>query len=171
MIRIRLATEDDWPSVWWLFQVVAASGDVFAYDETTSEEVARKLWFDPPAVCFVAEDHGQFAGTYFLRPNQPGRGAHVANGGYMVHPQFRGRGIASAMCEQSIASARALGYKAMQFNLVVASNAAARRVWEKHGFAIAARLPQAFQHKELGFIDAFVMFRTIEPFAAISTNE
>ena len=45
MITIRKATESDWPAVWTMFHNVAASGDVFAYDETTTEEVARKLWF------------------------------------------------------------------------------------------------------------------------------
>jgi GNAT superfamily N-acetyltransferase len=161
MLTIREATEDDWPLVWAMFRVVAATGDVLAYDESTTEEVARKLWFDPPSVCFVAEESGQLVGSYFLRPNQPGRGAHVANGGYMVMPEARGKGTASAMCEHSIATARRLGFKAMQFNFVVATNAAAARVWEKNGFAAVGRLPLAFRHKELGFVDALVMFRSL----------
>jgi L-amino acid N-acyltransferase YncA len=161
MIIIREATENDWPAVLAMFRGVAASGDVFAYDESTTEEVARKLWFDPPSVCFVAENSRRLVGSYFVRPNQPGRGAHVANGGYMVIPEARGQGTASAMCEHSIATARRLGFTAIQFNFVVASNAAAARVWEKHGFAVVGRLPGAFKHKELGFVDALVMFRAL----------
>ncbi|HEV3384593.1 MAG TPA: N-acetyltransferase [Gemmata sp.] len=161
MITIREATEADWPAIWAIFQIIAAEGDVFAYDESTTEVVARKLWFDPPVVCFVAEEDGRVVGSYFLRTNQPGRGSHVANGGYMVVPEWRGRGAASAMCEHSIATARHLGFTAMQFNFVIESNAAALRVWQKHGFAVVGRLPLAFRHKELGFVDALVMYRTL----------
>jgi ribosomal protein S18 acetylase RimI-like enzyme len=161
MTSIRSATPADWPQVWTLFQSVAQSGDVFAYDESTTEEVARKLWFDPPAVCFVAEIDGEFAGTYYVRPNQPGRGDHVANAGYMVAPDFRGRGLSVAMCEHSLETARSLGFAAMQFNFVVSTNTIAVRAWEKCGFAIVGRLPGAFRHKELGTVDALVMYRAL----------
>ncbi|HVL15962.1 MAG TPA: GNAT family N-acetyltransferase [Gemmata sp.] len=158
---IREAREGDWPHVWALFRAVAAAGDVFAYDEHTPEAVARKLWFDPPAVCFVAEVEGQFAGTYYVRPNQPGRGGHVANAGYMVAPAFRGRGLARALCEHSLAAAQRLGFTAMQFNFVVATNTAAVKTWEACGFAVVGRLQGAFRHRELGPVDALVMFRAL----------
>jgi GNAT superfamily N-acetyltransferase len=161
MRTIREATEADWPQVWALFQGVAASGNVFAYDEGTTEATARRLWFDPPAVCFVCEVDGAFAGTYYVRPNHPGRGSHVANAGYMVAPAFRGRGLAVAMCEHSLETARRLGFTAMQFNFVVSVNAAAVRAWEKCGFAVVGRLPGAFRHRELGAVDALVMYRAL----------
>ncbi len=161
MTTIRPATEADWPHVRALFRSVAGAGDVFAYDESTTEDVARKLWFDPPAVCFVAEVGGAFAGTYFVRPNQPGRGSHVANAGYMVEAAFRGRGLAIAMCEHSLGEARRLGFAAMQFNLVASTNTAAVRAWERCGFAVVGRLPGAFRHKALGPVDALVMFRAL----------
>jgi len=160
-VLTREASDADWPQVWELFRLVAASGDVFAYDEATTEEVARKLWFDPPAVCYIAEVDGQFAGTYYVRPNAVGRGKHVANAGYMVMPAFRGRGLARMMCEHSLDTARRLGFTAMQFNFVVASNTAAVRTWEACGFAVVGRVPGAFRHAELGFIDALVMFRAL----------
>ena len=161
MTTFRPANEADWPQVWALFQSVAASGDVFAYDEATSEEIARKLWFDAPAACFICEVDGAFAGTYYVRPNQPGRGNHVANAGYMVAPGFRGRGLAVAMCEHSLDTARRLGFAAMQFNFVVGTNAAAVRAWERCGFAVVGRLPGAYRHRELGVVDALVMFRKL----------
>ncbi|MBN9119829.1 MAG: GNAT family N-acetyltransferase [Planctomycetes bacterium] len=160
-MTIREATEADWPHVRALFRSVAAAGDVFAYDESTTEEVARKLWFDPPATCFVCEVDGAFAGTYYVRPNQPGRGSHVANAGYMVDPTFRGRGLAVAMCRHSLDVARRRGFAAMQFNFVVSSNAAAVRAWERCGFAVVGRLPNAYRHHEFGPVDALVMFRVL----------
>lgn len=157
----RAATESDWPQVWELFQLVTAAGDSFAYDEHTTEATARKLWFEPPASCFIAEDESSFAGTYYVRPNQPGRGGHVANAGYMVHPDCRGRGLARAMCEHSLEMARKLGFTAMQFNFVVASNETAVKAWQDHGFAIIGRIPHAFRHRELGFVDALIMHREL----------
>jgi GNAT superfamily N-acetyltransferase len=160
-ITIRPAAEGDWAHIWALFRHTCAGGDAFAYDESTTEEVARKLWFDPPAACYVAEEGGAFAGTYYVRPNQPGRGGHVANAGYMVEPAFRGRGLAVRMCLHSLETARGLGFSAMQFNFVVATNAAAVRAWERCGFAAVGRLPGAFRHRDLGLVDALVMFRPL----------
>lgn len=160
-IIIRQATAADWPDIWVMFRAAAAAGDVFAYDESTPEDVARKLWFDPPAACCVLVDGDRIAGTYYVRPNQPGRGSHVANGGYIVRPEFRGRGLAGAMCAHSIETARRMGFRAMQFNFVVSTNSAAVRTWEKHGFAVVGRLPGAFRHAELGFVDVLVMYREL----------
>jgi len=158
---IRPAAADDWPAIWHLFRAVAAAGDAFAYDEATPEAVARKLWFDPPAVCFVANDGGTLAGTYFLRPNQPGRGSHVANAGYMVASTHRGRGAAHAMGEHSLDEARRLGYRAVQFNYVVSSNEAAIKAWERLGFKVIGRVPQAFRHISLGLVDVLIFHRLI----------
>ena len=158
---IRPATPADWPAIWAMFQVVAAGGDVFAYDAETTEAVARKLWAEPPAVTFVADRDGAVIGTYFVRPNQPGRGDHVANAGYIVAAEARGQGLASALCAHSLDTARQLGFRAMQFNFVVCTNTAAVRVWEKHGFAVVGRLPAAFRHTALGLVDALVMYRAL----------
>ena len=161
MVTIRPAVAADWPIIWALFRDAAASGDVFAYDEHTTEETARKLWFEPPAVCFVAELDGRIVGTYYVRPNQPGRGGHVANGGYIVAAAARGRGLAQVLCEHSLDTARRLGFTAMQFNYVVATNTSAVRTWEKCGFTVVGRLPGAFRHRELGAVDVLVMFREL----------
>lgn len=160
-MTIRPATEPDWPHIWTLFRSVCLAGDVFAYDADTTEETARKLWFDPPAAPFVAEEDGVFLGTYYLRPNQPGRGNHVANGGYMVAEAARGRGLAEVLCRHSINTAAESGYRAMQFNFVVSTNAAAVRAWQKCGFAVVGTLPAAFRHPTQGDVDVFVMWRSL----------
>jgi RimJ/RimL family protein N-acetyltransferase len=159
MLTIRPHEERDWPSVWSLFRAVCASGEVFAYDDTCSEATARALWVESPSRGFVAYTGERFVGTYFVRPNQPGRGSHVANGGYMVAPDAAGQGVATAMCLHSIEAARELGFRAMQFNFVVSTNLPAIRVWEKCGFAVVGRLPGAYLHREAGYVDALVYFR------------
>jgi len=98
-------------------------------------------------------------GTFFIKANQPDLGSHVANAGYMVHPDFRGKGIAEAMCRFSMQEAKLLGFKAMQFNIVMATNVGAIRLWQKCGFEIIGTLPKVFQHQVLGLTDALVMYQ------------
>jgi ribosomal protein S18 acetylase RimI-like enzyme len=77
----------------------------------------------------------------------------------MVAAAARGRGIATQMCRHSQEVARELGFKAMQFNLVVATNEGAIRLWQKLGFTIIGRLPRAFHHARLGYVDALIMYK------------
>jgi ribosomal protein S18 acetylase RimI-like enzyme len=104
---------------------------------------------------------GRVAGTYFIKPNQPGLGSHVCNCGYVVAPEAQGQGIAAALCEHSQREAVALNFRAMQFNLVVATNERAIRLWQKLGFSVAGTLPRAFHHQRLGFVDALVMYKEL----------
>jgi L-amino acid N-acyltransferase YncA len=160
-LEIRAAHADDFAGIWPIFSAVVAGGDSYAYDPGTTEEQARALWMDGAQETFVVTAAGRVAGTYILRPNAPGLGAHVANAGYMVAPDMRRRGIARAMCLHSLDTARARGFLAMQFNFVVSSNAPAIAVWARCGFRTVGRLPKAFCHRELGLVDVLVMYRAL----------
>jgi L-amino acid N-acyltransferase YncA len=161
MTTIRLAAADDFPAIWAIFQPVVASADTYAYPPSTTRAQARRIWMESPAVPHIAEHEGRTVGTYTLRPNQRGLGDHVANCSYMTHPDARGLGVADAMCVHSLEAARARGFRAMQFNFVVATNDAAIHLWQKHGFAIVGRVPGAFRHRLLGDVDVLVMHRTL----------
>ena len=139
------------------------AGETYTYPQNTSKEEARRLWLDLPRQTFVAEDEGEVLGTYYIKTNQPGFGSHVCNCGYMVSARARGKGLATAMCEHSQQIALELGYKAMQFNFVVASNEAAVKLWHKLGFETAGCLPKAFNHPTEGYVDALVMYKWLEP--------
>lgn len=157
---IREARSDDWPRIWAILEPVFRAGETYSFDREISEEQARYAWLETPAKTFVCTDiAGQVLGTYYLKANQPGQGSHVCNCGYVVSPQVRGRGIASAMCEHSQDTAVALGFRSMQFNLVVSTNESAVRLWKQHGFAIVGTLPEAFKHPTMGYVDAFVMYK------------
>jgi ribosomal protein S18 acetylase RimI-like enzyme len=86
----------------------------------------------------------------------------VCNCGYIVGENARGKGVASLMCEHSQHEAKRLGFRAMQFNLVVSTNERAVRLWQKMGFEIVGTLPGAFKHAQYGFVDAFVMYKMLE---------
>ena len=156
---VREIGADEFSRAWPIFRAVIAGGDTYSYPPDLTEEAARAMWTTPPSRCFFAERDGDVLGLYMLRPNQPGLGDHVANCGYMVSPQARGQGIASAMCEHSLAEARRRGFTAMQYNFVVSSNEGAVCLWRRHGFAIVGRVPGAFRHATLGPTDVFVMHR------------
>ena len=158
-IHIREATSDDFDAIWPIFAEIVERGDTYAYSPDTSKKEAERLWMTLPRVTFVCEEHGEILGTYYLKTNQDGPGAHVCNCGYMVSSRARGKGLATAMCEHSQAVARQLGYAAMQFNFVASTNAGAVRLWKKLGFDIVGTLPNAFRHPQQGFVDAYVMYK------------
>ena len=161
-LAIRPATENDRDIIWEIFRATIAAGDTFVFDADTPRETALSYWCAPDAATFVAEQDGRVVGSYLLRPNQPGLGAHVANAGYMVAPGARGLGIGRAMGEHSLAEARRRGYRAMQFNFVVSTNESAVHLWRDLGFEIVGTLPGAFHHAEKGFVDVYVMFRPLK---------
>jgi ribosomal protein S18 acetylase RimI-like enzyme len=127
-----------------------------------SESAAHAAWVEAPTTTFVACNvDGTVLGTYFIKPNQPGQGAHVCNCGYVTSDAARGRGVAAAMCEHSQDEARRMGFRAMQFNFVVSTNEGAVRLWQRLGFAIVGTLPGAFRHPVRGYVDAHVMFKIL----------
>ena len=159
---IRAYQTSDWPSVCAILRAVVKAGDSFAYSPASTDPELRGFWIDSALATYVAcGQDGSVLGTYKLLANQPGLGSHVANCGYAVSPHARGRGLAALMCAHSQAEAVRLGFRAMQFNLVVATNLPAVRLWQKLGFRILATLPGVFKHARLGYVDAHVMFKTL----------
>ncbi len=151
--------EKDSASVWEILFLTIKEGDTLVFSPDTSRESMLGYWSAADKSAYVAEIDGQIVGTFYIKQNQPDLGSHVANAGYLVHPEQRGRGIAEAMCRFSLDEARTLGFKAMQFNFVISTNEIAIRIWQKCGFEIIGRLSKAFNHQKLGFVDALVMYQ------------
>ncbi|NER15229.1 GNAT family N-acetyltransferase [Leptobacterium flavescens] len=160
-IHIRKADFKDYDQIWEIFREVIRSGDTYVFDPDTPEEELEKHWFAPYMETFVAEKEGEILGTYVIKPNQIGLGSHIANCSYMVHPDAHGQGIGKTLCEHSIDFATGAGYKAMQFNIVVSTNKAALKLWEKFGFRIIGTIPEGFKHRELGYVDAHILYRKL----------
>jgi L-amino acid N-acyltransferase YncA len=161
-MQIREATETDFEEIWPIFHEIVSAGETYPYPPNTSIKEAVELWMHLPRKTYVVEGEGQILGTYYIKTNQAGQGSHVCNCGYMVSSKARGKGLATSMCEHSQIMAIELGYKAMQFNLVVTSNNDAVRLWNKMGFDTVGRLPQAFNHPTRGYVDALVMYKWLE---------
>jgi L-amino acid N-acyltransferase YncA len=189
VLNIRPATAADHEAIWDIFHEVVVPGDTYTFDPQISREEAFAYWFRPDTHTYVAESVGEavsfpgtatpkasasrqpfptvarknrtILGTYVLRPNRPGLGAHVSNASFMVAPAARGQGIGRAMGEHCLEEARRLGFCAMQFNFVVSTNDPAMRLWKTLGFEIVGTLPGAFRHSQKGYVDAYVMFRNL----------
>ncbi len=160
-IEIRPAAAGDRTPIWEIFEPVIRAGETYALPRALSETDALAFWMNPGHDVYVAETDGRIVGTYFLRPNHVSGGAHVGNCGYMTAHGESGRGVGRAMCAHSIDRARARGFRAVQFNFVVSSNDRAVRLWQHFGWEIVGRLPGAFHHPALGYVDAYVMYRSL----------
>ena len=161
-INIRKAIDTDRDAIWKILQATVAPGEVFVYDPNTSRDEAETYWFAKGTRTFAAEQDGEVIGSYILRPNRPALGDHVANAGFMVAPEARGAGVGRAMGQHALNEARRLGYRAMQFNFVISTNESAVHLWQALGFKIVGTLPGAFRHAQKRFVDAYVMFRSLE---------
>jgi len=161
LLNIRLATPADEKAVWSIIEPILRAGETNTLPRDWSRSDALAFWFSSDHEVFVAEDEAGVIGTYYLRANQRGGGAHVANCSYMTASDAGGRGVATAMCEHSLIRAAARSFRAMQFNFVVSTNERAVRLWQLLGFDVIGTIPQAFKHPVLGFVDALVMHRAI----------
>jgi GNAT superfamily N-acetyltransferase len=160
-VLIRPAQTEDHDAIWRILEPMIRAGETYPLPRDMTQADAIAYWMGPGHGTFVAEEDGRLVGTYYLRANQLGGGAHVANCGYVTAADATGRGVARRMCEHSLQRARDRGFLAMQFNFVVSTNERAIRLWHRMGFEMAGRLPLAFKHPRLGLVDALVMFRRL----------
>ncbi len=160
---IREYQESDWVKVWPIIEKVFRAGETYAYSPEITGDEARKAWIEAPKVTYVAvEDDSSIQGTYYIKPNQPSLGSHVCNCGYIVSENARGKGVASSMCEHSQQVANNLGFRAMQYNLVVSTNEGVIRLWKKLGFQVIGNLPKAFKSKSFGYVDELIMYKELK---------
>ena len=131
---IRPIEAADFDQVWPIIRDVVQAQETYAFDPDMDRDTAWKIWVELPRATFVAEQGGQILGTYYIKANAAGPGDHVCNCGYMTAAAARGRGIASRLCAHSLDVARELGFSAMQFNSVVATNEAALPLYADQGF-------------------------------------
>ncbi|GAB3657298.1 GNAT family N-acetyltransferase [Glycomyces tarimensis] len=162
-MRIRDAEAADWPAIWAFAQPIIAAGATYPWPPDTSEEWARAYWMErpSPASRLVVEMDERIAGTVEIHPNLPGQGSHVANAGFMVDPDFRGRGVGRALGEAALERAAKDGFHAMQFNAVVESNTTAVKLWHSLGFETLAIVPEGFRHPVHGLVGMHIMYKML----------
>ncbi|MGY1712992.1 GNAT family N-acetyltransferase [Geodermatophilus nigrescens] len=158
-MRVREATDADWPLVFPFFRAVVDAGRTYAFPAGSSLDEARGWWMEaPPGRTVVAVEGDSVVGSAKMGPNRPGRGSHVATASFLVDPAAQGRGIGRALGEHVVAWARDAGYRGIQFNAVVETNAPAVSLWRSLGFEVVGTVPGAFDHPEHGFVGLHVMY-------------
>ena len=161
-MAIRVANSADYDAIWAILEPMIRAGETYTLPREMSKEEGMAYWFSAEKETFVWEENGAIFGTYFLKANQLGGGAHVANCGYVTAAAAQGRGIARSMCVHSLERAKERGFRAIQFNFVVSTNERAVKLWLSLGFETVGRLRMAFEHPEKGFVDALVMYRVLD---------
>ena len=171
-MRIRAYRTGDIPRMRAIWNEVVRAGNAFPQvDELADDEEAEAFFAAQTrtAVAVEREDpsdaapdahepapSGRVVGLYILHPNNVGRCAHTANTSYAVDASCRGRGIGRALVQDSLDQLAPCGFRGLQFNAVVASNAAAIRLYESMGFARIGVIPGGFLNGEGVYEDMII---------------
>lgn len=161
MEKIRKAGPGDRRGIWKIFHEIIQSGDTYVFPPETTFNEFKNYWLSKDQKCFVITEGRELMGSYILKANQPGLGAHIANASYIVNPVYQGRGIGKKLCGHSISEAKKSGFLAIQFNIVVSTNKTAIELWKKAGFEITGITPMGFKHQKLGYVDTYIMYRKL----------
>ena len=161
-MQMRPMTEQDFSVFWPTFRAIVQAEETYAFEPMLDQAAAYQLWCVAPREVWLAEDESGLLGSYYLKANAAGPGAHVGNCGYMVSESARGKGVARALCEHSQQRARAAGFLALQFNSVVSTNTVAVALWQRLGFEVVGRMPRAYRHRTLGLVDTLLMYKWLD---------
>jgi GNAT superfamily N-acetyltransferase len=154
-ISIGPLRPDEHDLLFEVFRCIVGRGEGFPQAPPLTRETFHEVWTGPARAVIAARIEGELVGAYYLKPNFPGRAAHIANAGYVVSEAHRGRGVGRVLVEDSIVRAPLLGYDAIQFNLVFASNPA-RALYEELGWREIGRVPEAVEGE-----DAVIYWRRV----------
>ncbi|KAI9829582.1 MAG: hypothetical protein M1819_006087 [Sarea resinae] len=156
------------------FGAVMLLGDIESADEVMQMAREGRDW------------EKECLGSFYIKPNYPGRSSHVCNGGFLVTDASRNRGVGRLMGEGYIEWAPQLvslflsssydkilelthlsfqGYTYSVFNLVYETNVASCRIWDALGFKRIGRVKgcgnlRSHPHQ---LIDAIIYGRDMGP--------
>ena len=159
-VEITPVTVADHDALFDAFCEIVAVGDGFPQGPSVTRPDFDDYWIDHSSAVLAARSGTALIGAYYLKPNYVGRAAHIANAGYFVRAPHRGVGVGRALVEHSLVEARRLGFDAMVFNLVFASNPA-RGLYRRLGFAEVGAIPRAVEGES-----AVICWRSLEDIGA-----
>lgn len=158
---LRLFSPQDEEALYAIFKEVVETGSQFPYESSSFEEF-RHHFFDPKCQVYVCvTSQNEVAGGFYLRANYSGRCSHIANAAYMIHTAHRGRGLGSLLAKASLQIAKELGFRSMQYNMVLSQNIPAVKLYEKLGFTRAGILPDALRNPDGSYQDGYILHRNL----------
>lgn len=160
MLEIRGYASTDIVSMARIWNEVVTDGIAFPQEDKLDEVTATEF-FAAQTHCGVAVLDGNVVGLYILHPNNVGRCGHIANASYAVASSCRGKGVGRALVKDSLAKAKANGFRLMQFNAVVASNVGARHLYTDLGFVELGTIPGGFRMPDGSYSDIVLYCREL----------
>ena len=157
----RYRAEEHEAAIFPILKEAVDEGQTYPQDTMETIEDFRAFYASHDLFVAVEEDTGETVGSFYVKPNFPGRCSHVCNAGFLVRRDRRKRGISHFLGRAYLTIARDLGYKASLFNLVFVSNAASIRMCEGMGLVEVGRIPKAGDLKGIGFTDAIMFYRDL----------
>ena len=159
-MNVRACVEADLPRMMLIWNQVVEDGVAFPQLDLLTPETAR-VFFAAQSFAAVAEENGELVGLYILHPNNEGRCGHIANASYAVDADARGLGAGEALVSHCLTTARQLGFRIMQFNAVVATNAPALALYKKLGFIQLGIIPGGFHAKDGRWLDIIPHYKNL----------
>jgi len=156
-LDVRPAVRADAGAMLDLLRSVSLEGDTLPFRDGVDGDFIDSQWLGATG-CHLAYQNEVLLGMYRYGPNMPGRGAHIATATFIVAQGCRGRGLGRILVQHCLDRARASGFRAMQFNQVVATNLAALSLYRSMGFMKVGEIPEAFAHPRDGYVAAYVMY-------------
>ncbi|MDR1701847.1 MAG: GNAT family N-acetyltransferase [Sporomusaceae bacterium] len=161
-VIIREYTEPDLPAMMEIWNEIVERGVAFPQIESLSRNEALHFFAEQSFTgVAVNEGLGEILGLYILHPNNIGRCGHLANASYAVKETARNLNIGEKMVKHSLVKAKELGFKILQFNAVVKTNASAIHLYEKLGFIKLGVIPGGFLLKDGTFEDIIPFYRAL----------
>jgi ribosomal protein S18 acetylase RimI-like enzyme len=150
-----------------LLNLVIVEGKTYPQNQLLSQSEFVNYWLSLDAFVvkveseFTIYDPKEILGAFYLKPNFPGWCSHICNAGFIVQPQMRGQGIGRFMGEAMLEIAASLGFEAVMFNLVFASNIASINLWKSLEFETIGRIKNGVKLDAGEVVDALIMYRQL----------
>ena len=159
-ITVRAYTEADLPEMLTIWNEVVDAGDAFPQEEPL-DSITGAAFFAQQTYTGVAERNGEIVGLYILHPNNVGRCGHICNASYAVSSTCRGEHIGEQLVRDCMEQGRSHGFRILQFNAVVESNASARHLYEKLGFIQLGTIEGGFRMPDGSYVNICPYYKVL----------
>ena len=157
---VREFEEKDLSAMIEIWNDIVRDGIAFPQEEELDIDSGREF-FSGQSYTGVAENGGAIVGLYILHPNNVGRCGHISNASYAVRKDLRGMHIGEKLVTDCLLQAKRLGYRILQFNAVVKTNASARHLYEKLGFIQLGTIKGGFRMKDGTYEDICPYYKEV----------
>jgi len=162
-IIVRRYEKSDADAAVKIWNEVVDDGIAFPQLELLDTESGHAFFSEQTHTAVAVDNKSdEVVGMYILHPNNIGRCGHIGNASYAVSSKYRGQHIGDALIKDSLRMAKESGFRLMQFNAVVKTNAPALHLYEKNGFVKIGEIPGGFHKKSGEYEDIVLFYHTLE---------